>query len=88
MNMIERGRNYGWGAITIGVDPRVTERTHEGMEQPIVYYTPTIAPSGMVFYTGNRYRAGRQPVRQRAGGAAASAARSQRWKTSPRRSRW
>ncbi len=25
------------------------------MEQPIVYYTPTIAPSGMSFYTGNRY---------------------------------
>jgi len=55
INVIERGHNYGWGAITMGVDPRVTERTREGMEQPIVYYTPTIAPSGMVFYTGSKY---------------------------------
>jgi aldose sugar dehydrogenase len=55
INIIEPGHNYGWGAITMGVDPRVTERTHEGMEQPIVYYTPTIAPSGIVFYTGTKY---------------------------------
>jgi glucose/arabinose dehydrogenase len=55
INLIEKGHNYGWGVITMGVDPRVTERTHEGMEQPIVYYTPTIAPSGMVFYTGSKY---------------------------------
>jgi glucose/arabinose dehydrogenase len=57
INVIEPGHNYGWGAITMGVDPRVTERTHEGMEQPIVYYTPTIAPSGIVFYTGTKYPA-------------------------------
>jgi len=55
INVIEPGHNYGWGVITMGNDPRVPEKTHEGMEQPIVYYTPTIAPSGMVFYTGNRY---------------------------------
>ena len=55
INVIERGHNYGWGAITMGNDPRVPERTHEGMEQPIVYYTPTIAPSGITFYTGSRY---------------------------------
>ena len=55
VNIIEPGHNYGWGVITMGTDPRVTEQTHEGMEQPIVYYTPTIAPSGMVFYTGSRY---------------------------------
>jgi glucose/arabinose dehydrogenase len=55
VNIIEAGHNYGWGVITMGTDPRVTERAHEGMEQPIVYYTPTIAPSGMVFYTGSRY---------------------------------
>jgi glucose/arabinose dehydrogenase len=55
INVIEPGRNYGWGVITMGTDRRVTEQTHEGMEQPIVYYTPTIAPSGMVFYTGSRY---------------------------------
>ena len=55
INIIEPGHNYGWGVITMGTDRRVTEQTHEGMEQPIVYYTPTIAPSGMVFYTGSRY---------------------------------
>ena len=55
INIIEKGHNYGWGVITMGVDPRVTERTHEGMEQPIVYYTPTIAPSGIVFYSGDKY---------------------------------
>jgi glucose/arabinose dehydrogenase len=55
INVIEPGHNYGWGVITMGNDQRVPEKTHEGMEQPIVYYTPTIAPSGMVFYTGNRY---------------------------------
>ena len=55
VNVIEAGHNYGWGVITMGNDQRVPERTHEGMEQPIVYYTPTIAPSGMVFYTGDRY---------------------------------
>jgi aldose sugar dehydrogenase len=55
VNIIEPGHNYGWGVITMGTDRRVPEQTHEGMEQPIVYYTPTIAPSGMVFYTGSRY---------------------------------
>jgi aldose sugar dehydrogenase len=57
INVIEPGHNYGWGVITMGVDQRVTERAREGMEQPIVYYTPTIAPSGIVFYTGDKYPA-------------------------------
>jgi glucose/arabinose dehydrogenase len=55
INIIEPGRNYGWGVISMGVQPGITERTHEGMEQPIVYYTPAIAPSGISFYTGDRY---------------------------------
>ena len=57
INIIEPGHNYGWGVITMGIDQRVTERAREGMEQPIVYYTPTIAPSGIVFYTGDKYPA-------------------------------
>ncbi len=57
INVIERGKNYGWGAITMGIDPRVIARARDGMEQPIVYYTPTIAPSGIVFYTGKQYPA-------------------------------
>jgi glucose/arabinose dehydrogenase len=55
INVIERGRNYGWGVITMGVQPGIAKRSEPGMEQPIVYYTPTIAPSGMTFYTGSRY---------------------------------
>jgi glucose/arabinose dehydrogenase len=57
INIIEKGKNYGWGVISMGVQNGITERSHEGMEQPIVYYTPTIAPSGIGFYTGSKYPA-------------------------------
>jgi glucose/arabinose dehydrogenase len=59
INIIERGRNYGWGVITHGVQPGITKRAEEGMEQPVAYYTPTLAPAGMAFYTGTRYPAWR-----------------------------
>jgi aldose sugar dehydrogenase len=55
LNIVERGKNYGWGVITHGIEPGITKRAESGMEQPIVYYTPTLAPSGMVFYTGTLY---------------------------------
>jgi glucose/arabinose dehydrogenase len=55
INIIEPGKNYGWGVITMGVQPGITKRAEAGMETPIVYFTPTIAPSGMVFYTGSQY---------------------------------
>ena len=48
INIIEPGHNYGWGVITMGVQPGITKRSEPGMDQPIVYYTPTIAPSGIV----------------------------------------
>lgn len=57
INIIEKGKNYGWGVISMGLQNGITERSHEGMEQPIVYYTPTIAPSGIGFYTGSKYPA-------------------------------
>jgi aldose sugar dehydrogenase len=57
INIIERGKNYGWGVITMGIQPGITKRAEAAMEQPIVYYTPTIAPSGMVFYTGEQFPA-------------------------------
>ncbi|MEP6917308.1 MAG: PQQ-dependent sugar dehydrogenase, partial [Acidobacteriota bacterium] len=50
----EKGKNHGWGVISIGQQHGGTERSHEGMEQPIVYDTPTIAPSGIAFYAGSR----------------------------------
>jgi glucose/arabinose dehydrogenase len=55
INIIEKGKNYGWGVITHGIQPGITKRAEPGMEQPVVYYTPTIAPSGMMFYTGKQY---------------------------------
>jgi aldose sugar dehydrogenase len=55
INIIEPGKNYGWGVITHGIQAGITKRAEPGMEQPVVYYTPTIAPGGMVFYTGTQY---------------------------------
>jgi len=55
INIIEKGKNYGWGVISMGVQNGISERSHEGMEQPIVYFTPSIAPSGIGFYTGAKY---------------------------------
>jgi glucose/arabinose dehydrogenase len=59
INVIRAGRNYGWPVITYGMDydgTAIGEGTHkEGMEQPLHYWTPSIAPSGMMFYTGDRF---------------------------------
>jgi glucose/arabinose dehydrogenase len=55
INIIEKGKNYGWGVATMGVQPGITRREAPGMEPPIVYYTPRIAPSGITFYSGKRY---------------------------------
>ena len=53
------GANYGWPEITHGVNYNgsiITEDTTKaGMEQPVLHWTPSIAPSGMDFVTGNRY---------------------------------
>jgi aldose sugar dehydrogenase len=53
VNIIEKGKNYGWPVIGYGIDyngARIHESTHkEGMEQPIWYWVPSIAPSGMAF---------------------------------------
>jgi glucose/arabinose dehydrogenase len=59
INIPEAGRNYGWPVITYGRDYNmlpIGEGTHkEGMEQPVYYWDPSIAPSGMDFYTGDRF---------------------------------
>ncbi len=55
INVIDKGKNYGWGVISMGMQPGITKRTEPGMETPIVYYTPTIAPSGLAFYSGTQY---------------------------------
>ncbi len=57
LNMPEAGRNYGWPVITYGVQyddnpigAGITAK--DGMEQPVYYWDPVIAPSGMLFYEG------------------------------------
>jgi aldose sugar dehydrogenase len=59
INVVEAGKNYGWPVITYGVDYsgfKIGEGTHrQGMEQPIFYWDPSIAPSGAVFYTGDKF---------------------------------
>jgi glucose/arabinose dehydrogenase len=57
LNRPEAGRNYGWPVITYGEyydDTPVGEglTAQEGMEQPVYYWDPVIAPSGMIFYQG------------------------------------
>ena len=57
INVIRSGRNYGWPVITFGVNyglgTRIGEGTaRPGMEQPLHVWTPSIAPSGMAFYSG------------------------------------
>jgi glucose/arabinose dehydrogenase len=60
VNLVQRGRNYGWPVITYGenygggkVGAGITAQS--GMEQPLHYWTPSIAPSGMTFVSSQRY---------------------------------
>ena len=59
VNRPEPGKNYGWPVITHGVDysgePIGVGKAAEGMEQPAYQWTPSIAPSGMAFYTGTAF---------------------------------
>ncbi len=60
INIVRAGGNYGWPVITYGREYvtgfRIGEGTAKpGMEQPLHYWVPSIAPSGMAFYTGNRF---------------------------------
>ncbi|HEX7318351.1 MAG TPA: PQQ-dependent sugar dehydrogenase [Pyrinomonadaceae bacterium] len=64
LNLIEKGKNYGWPLVTYGEEysgepfaGAVTAR--EGYEQPVYYWDPVIAPSGMQFYTGDAFPAWR-----------------------------
>jgi glucose/arabinose dehydrogenase len=55
INIIEKGHNYGWGVVSMGLEPGLTKQHQDGMDDPIAFYTPSIAPSGISFYSGNRY---------------------------------
>jgi aldose sugar dehydrogenase len=59
VNILTAGANYGWPVITYGEEYRGGEIgegvSKPGMVQPEIYWSPSIAPSGMTFYTGSRY---------------------------------
>ena len=60
INIIRAAKNYGWPVITYGINydgkPISPISKKEGMEQPVAYYIPSIAPSGLTFVTGNKYK--------------------------------
>jgi aldose sugar dehydrogenase len=59
VNVIARGKNYGWPVIGFGVDysgAKIHQATaKDGMEQPAKYWVPSISPSGAAFYTGKLF---------------------------------
>lgn len=60
INVLKAGANYGWPAITYGEEygggpVGSGKKQQAGMEQPLHYWTPSIAPSGMAFYSGDKY---------------------------------
>jgi glucose/arabinose dehydrogenase len=62
INIIESGKNYGWPVVTYGrnygTGTRIGEgETKEGLENPVIQWTPSIAPSGLTFYSGEAFPA-------------------------------
>jgi glucose/arabinose dehydrogenase len=59
LNRIEGGKNYGWPEVTYSNEywgPKVSDETSRpGIEDPVLVWTPSKAPSGLTFYTGDRY---------------------------------
>lgn len=59
INIIRAGNDYGWPKVTDGVDysgiPITNKTTMEGVTDPLHYWDPSIAPSGMAFYTGDLF---------------------------------
>ncbi|MBT8270914.1 MAG: PQQ-dependent sugar dehydrogenase [Flavobacteriaceae bacterium] len=59
INIVASGKNYGWPKISYGINYSGTKFTDDtvlpGMEQPLYYWVPSIAPSGMCFVTSDKY---------------------------------
>lgn len=60
INIIEKGTNYGWSTVSYGINYDGTTFTKqtvgEGIQEPVMQWTPSIAPSGLAIVTGNRYK--------------------------------
>ena len=61
VNISRKGLNFGWPAITFGIDYDNSiisnDTARVGMEQPVIYYRPSIAPCGMTFLKGTKFKA-------------------------------
>ena len=58
LNIVERGKDYGWPTVARGIDypgGPIGVTRKDGMEEPIYFWDPVIAPSGLAFYTGNLF---------------------------------
>lgn len=66
VNVIRAGRNYGWPVVSYGraysgeltgthSGPQRVQRQAEGIEDPVFFWSPSISPAGMIFYTGDRF---------------------------------
>lgn len=59
LNLVKRGANFGWPLITYGMNyngtPVTADTAREGLEQPVIHWTPSIAVCGIDFYVGDRF---------------------------------
>lgn len=58
INLVKPGRNYGWPKVTKGREywgPKIGKEKSEGMVEPVHSYTPSIAPSGFIRYSGKKF---------------------------------
>jgi len=60
LNIVEKGKNYGWPLITYGIgydNSIISDKTEApGLEQPVIYWKPSIAPCGMTFVTSAKFK--------------------------------
>lgn len=58
LNIVQKGKDYGWPAVIRGIDypgAAIGVLRKDGMEEPVYYWDPVIAPSGLAFYTGKLF---------------------------------
>jgi glucose/arabinose dehydrogenase/mono/diheme cytochrome c family protein len=55
VNIIEPGKNYGWGMATLGIEPGIGRLHATGVTDPVTFFNPSIGPAGITFYTGDKF---------------------------------